>query len=277
MSFIYNKAYARPQEYNLWNVDNTSDAMKPISDAAQAEIDAKLDVLNPVAEGVFIVNSANIDEAEIVINSVSSTTARLTLQENNQLNDGDGYIRFNTSASNNIFGTNRMRFKQNFTFNDDLTGDPLLTLTPAAADQNLGGVNFIDWETTNRQYNSQPIRARQLITVAGALDFDLSSAQTNIVLDNVSKNHVLTFINPFDGKVVNFFTLDAYNDETGTTGSCEYHSQFIDGGALQECIFQTTGGFASSVQTSVGVSFTFIADTVIDGFQTFKVYSVFST
>ncbi len=285
MTFNYNKAYARPQAMNLWNVDNTADLDKPITreqesiNATQAVInqnqlvvnDTKLDVIDPVATGAMILNSNATFAAELIINCNASQQAKIIIQENNLADPSDGFITLRSRlGAGGSDAPNILQFNHQFAFSD-LNNMLLLTLTPInTLDSNP--VAFANWNTTNRQINSQPIPQRfDFDGVDTTPIYDCGAIATNCVIDNKTNAISMTIRNPYDGKKVSFLPLDPL---TGTVHNITYSGEVIVGPTINvvELVFSTALGYASTWDAELAVEFNIIADVIIDTIQTYLAF-----
>lgn len=113
-------------QIGLGNVDNTSDANKPISTATQTALDAKVDENAPITPGTFL--KITYDSKGLVTGGAAATTADVNDSTNRRyVTDSQLVVIGNTSGTN--------------TGDQDLSG--LVPYVGAAADINLGNTQKI--------------------------------------------------------------------------------------------------------------------------------------
>jgi hypothetical protein len=114
-------------QIGLGNVDNTSDANKPISTATQTALDAKVDENAPITPGTFL--KITYDSKGLVTGGAAATTADVNDSTNRRyVTDAQLTIIGNTSGTN--------------TGDQDLSG--LCPYSGATADLNLGLFSLVD-------------------------------------------------------------------------------------------------------------------------------------
>lgn len=206
--------WARRVQENMMNVDDTSDANKPISDATQAALDTKADLNNPTFIDVIIKN-------EIILqNDVGQ----------NQLHV--------TADSDKIITSSRVKHQM------------ILSDTPQIGAYVIlqGGMDVIRYNTldniiehgTNRQVNSQPIAVASYLGTSGNYTVDANN-RTSVYTCNTafdSNTFNIDIDNCYEGKVLRFVA-------SGGTGKIKISPESSPGVAV--FLYEGTGGGAVTV------------------------------
>lgn len=173
---ILNENYARPQEYHLWNVNNTSDAAKPVSTATQVVVDEKLDLDGGTFQNGKIFNSVEF----LAPNSVPQMTQK-TINGGIEW-DSDVPMQYKLSQdSDAITMTNPNGSLEWWRMNTSATGGQLV-------------------HGTNRQVNSQPIGIQE-IDAGTSISIDCNDA-TSIYICTSTADTTVTVSNPYAGKFI---------------------------------------------------------------------------
>lgn len=247
MSTVFNKAWARPQSMNIWNVDNTSDLDKPVSTATQVAIDAqiganKLDTANPVANGPLIIN-AGLQEPVVIVNASGGVSSSLTLQSNNKVDPNDGVVFLSSGAgagNRAVFST-----KGGIDFADGPSGLKYYSC-------GIGGdmLPFWNFQDTKSQINAQPIPNVLRPPDSPAFNYDCSGQSSVVIVENATTTVDVTLINPFQGKTIKFIVSNNTANAVKIIADTGDIIFIGSSGGIADYIIPRTGSIFTCVETT---------------------------
>lgn len=201
------KAMFRPNEMNIWNVDNTSDADKPISVPVQAALDAKLNEYNPSARGALALQGETSGGGKITVTATDANCASLVLQEEDGVYP-NAHLTLSSACAAGTAGANIIRWNGEFLLFNDQLGKRV------ASSHNDSVNPTWNWETTVNQINANPLSRLMDIAGGSPAALRLNNNITSFRVANETVNTTLTFDNLTEG--MTFYVLARTPGVTGT-------------------------------------------------------------
>lgn len=216
VNFELPQNYARPQEYNLWNVNNTSDSGKPISVATQEALDTKAGLDNPTLIDLTVKNA-------------------ITLQSD--AGEAGGFMQL-VAGVDKVVATHSVKY--NMILPTTASVGAYVILQGGSEVYRIDTVNNQIQHGTNRQVCSQPIPVAEYLGTSGNYTINANTT-TSVYTCNTgfdSNTFNIDIDNCYEGKTLRFVS-------SGGVGKIKISPESSPGVGV--FLYEGTGGGAVTV------------------------------